>query len=318
MNTRQQRVFITGIAGFIGFHLANALHEQGIPVSGIDNFNDYYDVALKTARAHQLTKKNISVIAGDIFDKKQLMQGITQCNPTHLVHLAAYAGVRHSIEHPEVYLRNNIDGFFEILQVAVQRTLPLIYASSSSVYGKNTKIPFSENDPTEQPTNMYGMSKKADELMAFAFHQIHGIPLIGLRFFTVYGPWGRPDMACYLFTRSIMNGQPIQLFNFGNMKRDFTYIDDIIQGILPCLNITSGNHIFNLGSSNPVALMTFVDLIEEAVGKKAIRRLLPMPKGEVIETFADITKSKEVLGFEPKVDLREGIRRFVAWYTEQH
>ncbi|MDB6081118.1 MAG: UDP-glucuronate 4-epimerase 4 [Chlamydiia bacterium] len=313
----KQKIFITGAAGFIGSHLAHYLHDRGADVVGLDNFNDYYTPKLKRDRERRLREKGILIYEQDLSDRERLECIIDKEAPTHVVHLAAQAGVRYSLTHPELYIRSNIDGFLHLLEACKKNPhVPIVYASSSSVYGRNEKVPFSIDDATDSPANIYGMTKKANELMAYAYHHLYKIPLVGLRFFTVYGPWGRPDMAYYSFTKAIFEGTPINLYNFGEMRRDFTYIDDIVEGISKSLEIDTGNHIFNLGNNRPESLHTFVTLIEEAVGKKAATNLLPMPVGEIVETYADIEASRRLLGYEPKTSLATGIRRFVDWYRE--
>lgn len=312
---KKRKILVTGAAGFIGSHVSHHLHALGDTVVGLDNFNDYYSTKLKRDREARLLKKGITIHEQDIVDREKLEKLIDEHAITHIIHLAAQAGVRYSFSHPDLYIRSNIDGFLNLLEVCKKRaSIPIVYASSSSVYGRNEKIPFSIDDVTDRPANIYGMTKKANELMAYSYHHLYGMSLVGLRFFTVYGPWGRPDMAYYSFTKAIFEETPIHLYNFGDMRRDFTYIDDIVQGIVKSLEIKSGNYLFNLGNNRPESLHTFVSLIEKAVGKKAIIDLLPMPTGEIIETFADIEASKEMLSFDPKVSLEEGIHHFVAWY----
>ena len=314
-----KRILITGCAGFIGFHLARFLKTAGMYVVGLDNFNDYYDPKLKVDRAQELEKIDITVVREDICNQQKVIEHLTQHKITHLVHLAAQAGCRYSLINPETYLKTNIEGFFHILEACkkVEGTR-LVYASSSSVYGKNEKIPFAVGDPTDKPANIYGMTKKTKELMAFTYYTLFRLGSVGLRFFTAYGPWGRPDMAYYSFAQAIREGKPIDLYNFGNMRRDFTYIDDIIQGIYASLDIESGYHLFNLGNSHPEPLEKLVELLEQELGKKAIKKLLPMPATEIVETYADIEESKRVLGFDPKISLQVGISRFVKWFKEYH
>jgi UDP-glucuronate 4-epimerase len=314
-----KRILITGCAGFIGFHFARFLKEAGIYVVGLDNFNDYYDPKLKEARARHLEKLGCTIVREDIGNEQKVVELLKQHAITHLVHLAAQAGCRYSLINPESYLKINIEGFFHILEACKKVTgTRLVYASSSSVYGKNKKIPFTVGDPTDQPANIYGMTKKSKELMAYTYQSLFGMGSVGLRFFTAYGPWGKPDMAYYSFTQAIRDGKPIDLYNFGNMRRDFTYIDDIVQGISAALEIENGYHIFNLGSNHPEPLEKLVELIEQELGKKAIKNLLPMPATEILETYADIEESKRVLGFDPKIPLHVGIPRFVKWFKEYH
>ena len=314
-----KRILITGAAGFIGYHLANFLKKEDIFVIGLDNFNDYYSRKLKEDRALALQNKGVVITTGDICDPGVIDELIKKHNITHIVHLAAQAGVRYSLTHPEVYIKANIEGFLQVLEACRRApSVKLIYASSSSVYGRNKKIPFAVSDPTDLPANMYGVTKKTKELMASTYHYLYNIPVVGLRFFTVYGPWGRPDMAYYSFTKKILKGEPIDLYNFGDMHRDFTYIDDIIDGVVKCIDLPNGCHIFNLGNNNPESLHTLVELIEQETGKKAKINLLPMPEGEIIETYADIEESKKVLGFYPKTSLAEGIGNFVNWFRQYH
>ncbi len=310
-------VLVTGAAGFIGFHLCQTLHQRGDKVIGYDSFNAYYDPMLKRARASHLKAQGIDVIEGEVCDSLQLKLVMNSSKPTHLAHLAAQAGVRYSIENPEAYVQANLVGFVNILEACRQRPeTSLIYASSSSVYGANTKLPFSVNDPTDQPVSLYGATKKANEVLAASYHHLYNIPVTGLRFFTVYGPWGRPDMAYYSFTKAIAEGKPIKVFNHGKLQRDFTYIDDIIQGTCAAIDLGAAHEIFNLGNHRAVSLEHFINVVEEAVGRKAIRQDVPMQPGDVLATFADIEHSKRLLNFEPKTPLEEGIPRFVAWYKE--
>lgn len=308
------RVFITGLAGFIGFHVASKLHEEGVEVFGIDNFNSYYDVKLKRARAKRLLDQGIEVAEIDLNDSS-FQSALLAFNPTHVLHLAAQAGVRYSLSNPEAYVKANMEGFLELLEaIRKEPKIRLTYASSSSVYGLNEKLPYSVKDRTDQQASFYGVTKKANELMAANYSHLYGIHAVGLRYFTVYGPWGRPDMALFTFTRAILEGRPIDLYNFGNMQRDFTYIDDIVDGTLAALRYEGDLPLFNLGNHSPIALSHFVDVLEHALGKQAVRRLLPLQPGDVVATYADIKESKQELGFEPKTALEEGIRRFVNWY----
>lgn len=314
-----QQILVTGAAGFIGFHLALRLHQNGSKVIGLDNFNDYYNPLLKKDRAQILVKQDIPIFSGDLCDPQFLQELVEQHQITHIVHLAAQAGVRYSLINPQAYVKSNIEGFVNILEICRSfPTIKLIYASSSSVYGLNTKIPFSEIDPTDNPASLYGATKKTNELLASAYHHLYGISTTGLRFFTVYGPWGRPDMAYFSFAKAIQEGRPIEIYNDGEMKRDFTYIDDIIEGILKAIDHCEGCEIYNLGNHQPVALLRFVEILEEAMGKKAEKLFLPMQPGDVLETYADIEKSHAALGFTPKISLEEGIPRFVAWYKKYH
>lgn len=312
-------VFITGAAGFIGFHLARFLHQRGDRVVGYDNFNPYYDVKLKRDRAEELKKMGITVLEGDICDFEALNKAISHRQTTHLIHLAAQAGVRYSIQNPRSYIKSNVEGFLNILEYCRHHLkTKLIYASSSSVYGTNHKIPFSVEDHTDQPASLYGATKKTNELMAYSYHHLFGIPVTGLRFFTVYGPWGRPDMAYSLFTRAILQDQPIEIFNQGKMKRDFTYIDDIVDGIAAAMDGKDGCRLYNLGNHKSEELLHLIALIEKELGKKAQKILLPMQPGDVVSTFADIDTTTTDLGFVPKVSLEEGIHKFIQWYKEYY
>lgn len=314
-----KRVLITGAAGFIGFHLAKALKKRGDFCIGLDHFNSYYDPNLKKARATLLKKLKIDVHDLDICQKEAIKLLLLKNGITHVVHLAAQAGVRHSLTHPDDYVSSNLQGFVSILEnIRHFPSIKLVYASSSSVYGLNKKSPFSVEDRTEQPTNLYGATKKANEMIAHAYHHLYGLSVTALRYFTVYGPWGRPDMAYYRFTKQIMNGEPIQVFNRGEMKRDFTYIDDIVKGTLSAIDLGASYEIFNLGNNRPIDLLYLISLIEEGLGKRAVKELLPMQPGEVMETFADIDKSKKLLQFSPNVPLEEGILNFIDWFKQYH
>jgi UDP-glucuronate 4-epimerase len=316
----QQRVLVTGAAGFIGFHVALALAERGDAVIGLDNFNAYYDPRLKQARAAELAARGIEVAPLDLCDAEKLKRLVETHEVNAVVHLAAQAGVRHSLSHPHDYVSANLAGFVSLLEaIATRADIRLVFASSSSVYGLNRKIPFSVDDPTDSPVNLYGATKKANEAIAHAYHHLYRFPVTGLRFFTVYGPWGRPDMAYYRFAKQIVAGEEIPLFNEGQMRRDFTYIDDIVQGTIAALDRSAGYEIFNLGGKRPIALLSMVELLEKLLGKRAKRRLLPMQPGEVVETWADIHTSETLLGFSPQVPFEEGLSRFIDWfraYTE--
>ncbi len=311
-----KKIYITGIAGFIGYHLAHYLHSQGFEIAGCDHFGLYYDVQLKFQRAKRLMHAGISVETLDIRDQEALIKDLRNHQSTHLVHLAAQPGVRASLTQPQKYLDNNLDGFGQILEACRHLELPLTYASSSSVYGLNKKQPFSESDSTDAPSNLYGATKKANELMAFSYHHLYQIPVTGLRFFTAYGPWGRPDMAYYSFAKSIANDQPIKVFNHGKMERDFTYIDDIIQGIHAAIEHEAPCEIFNLGNHRPEPLMKLIHCLESQLGKKAILDFQPMQKGEVLATFADIDKSQKILGFSPTTSLETGMEKFIEWFVD--
>lgn len=311
-------ILVTGAAGFIGFHLSLSLKKRKDEVLGLDNFNSYYDKNLKLKREEILKENGISVIHRDIRDTSFLKSLLEQNKVTHIVHLAAQAGVRHSLTHPEDYVASNLEGFVSVLEACKEFPVKLVYASSSSVYGLNEKTPFSIGDTTDLPTNLYGATKKANELMAYAYHHIYKTPMIGLRYFTVYGPWGRPDMAYYKFTKSILENRPLDIFNEGNLQRDFTYIDDIVQGTIAALDFQASYEIFNLGNNKPVKILDLVSIIEKKLKKKAILNFLPMQKGEVLKTYADISKSKKLLNFTPKISIEEGMEEFLNWYKKYH
>lgn len=310
-------ILITGAAGFIGFHSALALKKLGHTVVGLDNFNSYYNPELKRERAALLAKEGIEVVSDDLVNREKLAELVDTSSCTHLLHLAAQAGVRYARQHPEAYLHSNIDGFLSILETLKARpNIKLVYASSSSVYGRNTKIPFSVSDPTDQPANLYAATKKANELMAYSYHHLYGIQMCGLRFFTVYGPWGRPDMAYFSFTEAIQAGRPIHLFNEGKMQRDFTYIDDIVSGIIAALDNATPYSLFNLGNHQPTSLFRFVSILEDLLGKKA-QIVLEGPSPEEVEiTYAEITDSEAKLGFKPTTSIEQGLERFIDWYRQ--
>lgn len=311
----RKNVLITGIAGFIGFHLASALHQRGDTVIGLDNFNDYYSISLKRDRARILTTQGITIIEGDITDPTILPQIIENYGITHIVHLAAQAGVRYSLVNPHAYISTNITGFLNVLEACRQRpNICLTYASSSSVYGTNTKTPFTTEDPTDHQASLYGVTKKTNELMAYTYHHLYGIPVTGLRFFTVYGPWGRPDMAYFLFTKAILEGNPIDVYDYKKMQRDFTYIDDIIEGITAAVDLEADLEIFNLGHHQPEPLEMLIETIEQSLGKKAKLNHMPKQAGDVECTYADIEHSQARLNFSPTVSLQQGIPHFVDWY----
>jgi UDP-glucuronate 4-epimerase len=310
-----KRIFITGIAGFIGFHLALALKKRGDAVFGCDNFNPYYDPKLKRARARLLSLQGIPTIDCDIATSQAIQKELRGNSITHLVHLAAQAGVRHSITHPENYVHSNLNGFIQILE-AVRHSpeIKLIYASSSSVYGLNSKTPFSETDPVDHPASFYGATKRCNEIIAHSYHHIHAISCTGLRFFTVYGPWGRPDMAYFSFTKAILEGNPIPVFGEGKLLRDFTYVDDIVQGTAAAIDLGAPHEIFNLGNNAPLSVLDLISTLEFHLGKKAKISLQPTPPGDIAITFADIAKSQKALGFEPKTSLHNGLKQFTDWY----
>lgn len=310
-----KRVFITGAAGFIGFHMARFLHRRGDAVQGYDNFNSYYDPSLKYARAQELSKEGIAVVKGDCLNRTDFQKAVEEFRPTHLLHLAAQAGVRHSLEKPHLYLQSNLEGFLNLLEIGrLYPTVPIVYASSSSVYGLNKKIPFSIEDRTDHQASLYGVTKKTNELMAHSYHHLFGLSVTGLRYFTVYGPWGRPDMAYFLFTKAIMEDRPIEIYNNGNMKRDFTYIDDIVEGTAAALDKSYPCALFNLGHHRPQELLHLIALLEKGLGRKARKTFLPMQPGDVVSTYADIKESTACLGYIPKMPLEEGVSKFVEWY----
>lgn len=316
-------VLVTGAAGFIGSHVCHHLLDRGDTVVGIDDLNAYYDPALKDARLERLRGRNgFSFLKGDIADTGALADAVRGREIIKVVHLAAQAGVRYSLENPRAYVRSNLDGHLEILELCrgLGTVGHLVYASSSSVYGGNEKVPFSEDDPVDHPVSLYAATKKADELMSHAYSHLYGIPQTGLRYFTVYGPWGRPDMAYWLFTEAMLKGKPIRVFNDGNMWRDFTYVDDIVRGTVAALdhppqaNGGAPHRIYNIGHNKPERLGTFIDILEEVLGVKAVREYEPMQPGDVPRTYADIGAIERDLGFRPQVSLREGLTRFAEWY----
>lgn len=311
-------IFLSGAAGFIGFHLAKKLHSKNYQVVGYDNFNDYYSVQLKRDRALLLKESGIEVVEGDLCNKELMQDLFQKYSFTHIAHLAAQAGVRYSLTHPDAYIASNIQGFVSLLEICKQNPIPFIYASSSSVYGCNEKVPFSTDDKTDKPANLYGATKKANELIAHAYHHLYQIPMTGLRFFTVYGPWGRPDMACFSFTKSLFEEKPLSLYNHGNMMRDFTYIDDIVEGTVAAIEKSFPFEVFNLGHNKPVSLTRFVQILEELTGKKADLNLLPMQPGDMLSTFADIDESQKKLNYNPKTSLETGLSHFVEWYRSYY
>ncbi len=308
-----KRLLVTGIAGFIGFHLAKALQARGDHVVGCDHFNAYYDPSLKRARARELSQ--IPILEYDIVNRSALLDQIDREGITHVVHLAAQAGVRYSLTHPESYVHSNLEGFVQVLEALKARpAIKLTYASSSSVYGLNTKLPFSETDPVNQPASFYGATKRSNELIAHAYHHTHGLSVTGLRFFTVYGPWGRPDMAYYSFTKALLEGRPLTVFDGGKLQRDFTYIDDIIAGTLAAIDLESGCELFNLGNHSPITVLELVETLETLLGKKAELQFSSKPAGDVAITYADISKAERHLHFHPRTPLYEGLKHFIDWY----
>ena len=328
-------ILVTGAAGFIGYHLSQRLLADGEQVLGVDNLSDYYDVDLKKARLGQLQPQaGFSFQFLDISDRAAMQMLFQNQTFDAVVHLAAQAGVRHSLENPWVYLDSNITGLVNLLECCRQQPIQhFVFASSSSVYGANTKIPFSVDDKVDYPVSLYAASKRANELLAHNYSHLYGIPVTGLRFFTVYGPWGRPDMAYFKFVRSIEAGNPIDVYNFGKMQRDFTYIDDIVEGIVRVLkhpptqrladldvpfppNSNALYKLYNIGNNKPIELLTFIELIENALGKKAEKRLLPMQPGEVTITYANVDDLIRDVGFSPATPIEVGIDRFVKWYQD--
>jgi UDP-glucuronate 4-epimerase len=328
------KILVTGVAGFIGMHSAKKLLDDGHEIIGIDNLNDYYDVTLKEDRLKLLEGyKNFRFLKLDIKDQKDVVDLFKKESPQRVLHLAAQAGVRYSIQNPYVYIDSNIQGFINILEgCRAIKTEHLVFASSSSVYGGNTKVPFSEHDNVDHPVSLYAATKKANELMAHTYSHLYQIPTTGLRFFTVYGPWGRPDMSPMLFTKAILADEPIQVFNHGDMMRDFTYIDDIVASVNETLFKTAtpnrnfdGQHpdpatshapyrIFNIGNSHPVPLMQFIETIEDALGKKAIKKMMGMQAGDIKITSADTSELNQWVNFKPNTSIKEGVTRFIDWY----
>lgn len=314
----QERILLTGAAGFIGYHVAEALLAEGHTVVGVDNFNDYYAPALKEARhARLLRHENYSGHRIDLCDLPALQRVMEEARPSLVCHLAAQAGVRYSLTNPFAYQRSNLDGFFNVLHLSKELSVSrFVYASSSSVYGNSRQLPFSEDQRVDAPISLYAATKKSNELVAHTYSHLYGLQTIALRFFTVYGPWGRPDMALWLFTRDILAGRPISVFNHGDMSRDFTYIDDIAAGVVASLFAEglSNYEILNLGNHRPEPLLELIGVLEEVLGKKVERRFLPMQPGDVETTYADIERARAKLGYRPSTTIREGIPKFVAWY----
>jgi UDP-glucuronate 4-epimerase len=321
-------ILVTGAAGFIGFHVAKALLERGERVLGVDNLNEYYDVRLKKARLSELRRfSNFSCSRMDVADRDGIFSLLDHHKDLRsIIHLAAQAGVRYSLENPYVYVDANVTGTLVMLEAArrLDKLTAITYASSSSVYGANEKQPFGIEDRVDRPVSLYAATKRSCELIAHTYSHLYGLPATGLRFFTVYGPWGRPDMAAYLFTRAILAGEPIKVFNDGKMARDFTYIDDIVAGTVaahdrPPKDADGVPHrIYNLGNHRPEKLLDFIAVLEGLLGRKAVKELLPLQPGDVPESFADIEASRRDLGFEPKTTLEIGLARFVEWYKRYH
>ena len=333
-----KRILVTGAAGFIGSHLSRRLLERGDTVIGLDNLNDYYDVSLKEARLKQLINKtDFEFVKMDISDRPAMENMFAEKEFDVVINLAAQAGVRYSLTNPHAYVDANLVGFMNILEgCRHQKVKHLIYASSSSVYGANTSMPFSVHDNIDHPVSLYAASKKANELMAHTYSHLYGLPTTGLRFFTVYGPWGRPDMALFLFTRAILADEPIDVFNHGRMRRDFTYIDDIVEGVIRTADHTatpdhnwSGDHpdpgtsaapyrVYNIGNNSPVELMTLIATLEEALGKKAKKNMLPIQPGDVPATWANVDALIQDVGFKPETPIEVGVKNFVDWYRNYY
>jgi UDP-glucuronate 4-epimerase len=319
-------ILLTGAAGFIGFHVAKALLDRGERVLGIDNLNDYYDVRLKEARLDQLrARRGFAFAKLDVADRTGVLALVDSHRDLRsIIHLAAQAGVRYSLENPYAYVDANVMGTLVMFEAArrIERLTGITYASSSSVYGANRQQPFSVEDRVDQPVSLYAATKRSCELLAHTYSHLHGLPATGLRFFTVYGPWGRPDMAAYLFTSAILAGRPIKVFNHGKMARDFTYIDDIVAGTIAAHERPPADkvrhRIYNLGNHRPEKLLDFIAVIERALGRTAEKELLPLQPGDVPESFADITASRRDLGFDPKTTIEVGLARFVEWYKDYH
>nr|WP_237390350.1 NAD-dependent epimerase [Fulvivirga sediminis] len=329
---------VTGAAGFVGFHLCDKLLKLDYQVFGIDNMNDYYDVNLKKARLEALPKKeSFQFIEIDLCDKKSILDLFESHKFDYVINLAAQAGVRYSLTHPDEYISNNVQGFLNVLEGCRYNAVKhLIYASSSSVYGGNTTMPFSVHQNVDHPVSLYAATKKSNELMAHTYSHLFGLPTSGLRFFTVYGPYGRPDMALFLFTKAIVEGKPIDVFNGGRMKRDFTYVEDIVEGIARLIPVIPQANdewdkqnpdsatswapykLYNIGNNKPVELMEYITTLEDCLGKKAIKNLLPLQPGDVLETYADVQDLADAVGFKPQTSLKYGIQKFVDWYIDYY
>lgn len=331
------KVLVTGAAGFVGFHMAQRLLRDGHTVFGLDNMNDYYSVQLKEARLAQLVRhRRFTLEAANLADRNAVRQVTRRAEPDFVVHLAAQAGVRYSMENPASYVESNLAGFVNLLEACVKDSGPrhLLYASSSSVYGANTSIPFRTTDAVDCPISLYAATKRANELMAHTYSHLYGLPVTGMRFFTVYGPWGRPDMAYYKFADAIIAGRPIRIYNNGRMRRDFTYVDDVVEAIVRLIPLaperplkeTSGgsllsearSRVINIGNNQPVELLRFIELLEASMRKRAIREYLPMQPGDVAETYACIDDLMGLTGYRPIVGIEEGIERFSWWYQNYH
>lgn len=331
-------ILVTGAAGFIGFHVCQRLLARGETVVGIDNLNPYYEVSLKQARLAQLEPvPNFSFHWLDISDRPAVSDFFTPHSFDRVIHLAAQAGVRYSLKNPHTYVDSNLVGFVNILEGCRQLEIRhLVFASSSSVYGASSRVPFSTQDSVDHPISLYAATKKANELLAHSYSHLYRLPITGLRFFTVYGPWGRPDMAPVLFTKAILAGQPIQVFNYGKMKRDFTYVDDVVEGVLrvldrepspdptwssdhPTANTSSAPYrLYNIGNHQPVELLNFIEVLEASLERKAVKQLLPMQPGEVLSTYADVSDLMQDTGFQPSTPLEVGVQQFVGWYRQYY
>lgn len=331
-------ILVTGAAGFIGFHVCQRLLARGETVVGIDNLNSYYEVSLKQARLAQLEPvSNFSFYRLDISDRPAVSDFFTAHSFDRVIHLAAQAGVRYSLKNPHTYVDSNLVGFVNILEGCRQLEIHhLVFASSSSVYGASSRVPFSTHDSVDHPISLYAATKKANELLAHSYSHLYRLPMTGLRFFTVYGPWGRPDMAPVLFTKAILAGQPIQVFNYGKMKRDFTYVDDVVEGVIrvldrepspdptwssdhPTANTSSAPYrLYNIGNHQPVELLNFIEVLEASLERKAVKQLLPMQPGEVLSTYADVSDLMQDTGFQPGTPLEVGVQQFVSWYRQYY
>ncbi len=328
------RILVTGAAGFIGFHVARRLLADRHEVVGLDSVNQYYDVRLKEGRLGLLQEhRNFEFVRAALADPEAMNQLFDRCDFDRVVHLAAQAGVRYSLERPDAYIASNVLGFLQVLEECRYRKVPhLVYASSSSVYGASTQMPFSVRRGADHPLSMYGATKRANELMAHSYSYLFGLPTTGLRFFTVYGPWGRPDMVMFKFAKAILEGQPINVFNNGHMKRDFTYIDDVVESVVRIMDVvpasdpewssdtpnpnssTAPFRLYNVGNAQPIDLFEVIGLLEEALGRKAVRKLLPLQPGDVPATFAETADLEQATGFKPRTPIRDGIGKFVEWY----
>lgn len=322
-----KKILVTGAAGFIGFHLSKRILDEGGEVIGFDNLNDYYEVSLKESRLDILKKyEKFTFIKGNLADREAVNSLFEEYAPDIIVNLAAQAGVRYSIDNPDAYMESNVIGFYNILEACRHHKIEhLIYASSSSVYGNQKKTPFSTDDNVDHPISLYAATKKSNELMAFTYSHLYKFPSTGLRFFTVYGPYGRPDMAYFSFTKKILNGKKIKIFNNGDMYRDFTYVDDIVQGIMNMLlNPPAADEngdcakVYNIGNNNPEKLMYFIETLEKAIGKTAEKEFLPMQPGDVYQTYADVTDLQRDFDFKPSTSIEDGLNRFAKWYFEYY